>query len=645
MKTIITIGLLLASLSSRAQSENWAVSAIPAAMLENADAVLRLDDLRYVVKSPGEATRQVRQVITILNEQAEDKARLAVYYDKFSKVVDIEGAIFDAAGKQVKRLKRAEIADRSYSDDFQDDTRFKLAEFSRQLDYPYTVEFRYEVSTRNLMFYPIWQPQDDQRLSVVRSQFHIEIPAGISLRYKESNVPNAVNRAGGSGQTNGVAYTWYLDTLRALEMEPLSPPLSEQVPTVYTAPSQFDVQDYTGRFDTWKDVGAFYYQLNKGRDVLPEAVQQQVRQLVANEKTVAGKVGSVYAYLQSQARYISIQLGIGGWQTIEASRVAQTHYGDCKALTNYTKALLKAVGVPSVEALVKAGDDAPDIRTDLPGFQFNHVFLCVPVDRDTLWLECTSQHSPLGYLGDFTGNRHVLLVTPEGGKLVKTPAYSPDNNRQQRTASVTLLPDGGATATIRTNYTGLQQEPYVGVLHGRNRDQQREWLTKTIKLPSFELTDFGFTEKKERIPVVTETLSVLSRRWASPSGSRLFLPLNPLSAIGTAPVLTKPRKLPVVLTYTQDYLDTDTITYTLPTGYTPEFALAPQLIESPFGSYSARAEVSGDKVVYVRRLRMHRGNFPATAYTDYADFRKKVAKADRAQLVLIRREVAMPAPK
>lgn len=646
MKNVFIVSLLLASLTAMAQPENWAVSRISAPMLQNADAVLRLDQLTYIVKSPREATIRVRQVITILNENADNKAKLIVPYDKLSKVTDIEGAIFDADGKQVKRLKRAEITDLALAqDNYQDDSRYKIAEFSRQLAYPYTVEFRYEMSTRNLMFYHIWQPQDDHRLSVITSQFHFEIPAGIALRYKESNVPRPVDRAGSTELDKGQAYTWQLDTLRALESEPLSPPLSERVPTVYTAPSQFDVQEYVGNFDSWKDVGTFYYTLNKGRDVLPEAVRQQVQQLVAGEKTVAGKVSKVYGYLQSQARYISIQLGIGGWQTIEASRVAQTHYGDCKALTNYTKALLNVVGVPAMEALVKAGDNEPDIRTDLPGFQFNHVFLCVPNGRDTLWLECTSQHNPVGYLGDFTGNRHVLLVTPEGGKLVRTPSYSPENNRQQRYATVTLTPEGGATAQIRTNYTGLQQDTYTSVLHGQTRDQQREWLIKHTNLPSFDLTDFSFAETKARIPAVTETMTLSTRRWASPSGSRLFLPLNLLSATSNAPVLTKARKLPVVLNYNYDYEDTDTVSYILPDGYAPEFTFQPLAIDTKFGSYSARADVNGSRLTYVRRLRMHRGQYPAEAYTDYADFRKKVAKADRAQLVLIKKELATAAPK
>ena len=637
MKTFLGLILLIGSGIGAWAQADYQAGTIPQPLKENAHAVIRNHETTFTVKSPGQAVRRVHRVITVLDEQGDSYASLVAGYDKFSKINSFEGALYDAQGKQIKKLKNADVKDYSSYMDYNlfDDNRLKSATFPKQPAYPYTVEFTVETTERNLMFYPTWLPQYKEHLAVEQATFAVAMPPGLALRYKESNLPVSVTVT--QAPDGGKAYNWKLTNLLAVEFEPLSPPAVGQLPVVYTAPAEFEVQDYQGKLLTWSDLGTFYYKLNDGRDRIPDDLRQRVAELTKTEATTIGKVRKLYRFLQEQTRYVSIQLGIGGWQTIEAEKVAATRYGDCKALTNYAMALLKTAGIPAYPALVNAGDDEPDVLTDFPSFQFNHVILCVPDGRDTLFLECTSHYNPVGYAGDFTGSRHALLVLPEGSRLIKTPAYQPANNLQQRHILLKLNEQGDATATVSTYYTGLQQDDYANAIHSMNHDDLRSWLLKRIHIPAFELNNFAYKEYTDGlIPAVTETLDLTVRRWATVSGTRLFLPLNLMSALAPATPMMQPRKTPVDLTAAYDFQDSDTITYQLPKGYKPEYQIEPVLVESAFGRYTTRLVVEGERATYIRNLTMHRGQFPATAYTSWVDFRRKIAKADHLQLVFVK---------
>ncbi len=630
--------LLLLSFPALAQDE-YRAAAIPESLRANAHAVVRRHETAFVVKSPGEATQRVRTVVTVLDAQGDDEAQLIVGYDKLSKINDIWGALYDASGNQLKKLKKADIDDQSATDDgsFLTDRRLKHASFPRQPNYPYTVEFVYEATERNLMFYPTWVPQSKENRSVEQASLTITMPKGQVLRYKAFNLNKPVEQQDQEGHT---VYAWTLTNKSAIELEPMAPPARELVPILYTAPTAFEVQDYTGTITNWKELGRFYHQLNRDRDAVPDQLKTQILDLTKGETTALGKIRKVYEFVQQNTRYVSVQLGIGGWQTIAAEKVAATKYGDCKALTNYTKALLNVVGIPAVEALVRAGDDEADILTDFPSFQFNHVILCVPNKGDTLYLECTSQTNPLGYNGTFTGNRHVLLVTPDGGRLTQTPHYSPADNRQMRRIDVILTKQGDATAQAVNRYTGIQSETRTGLLNNRSQAEQRTWLLERVRIPNFELKKFSFSEQKTQIPVVTETLTLAVRKWATPSGSRLFVPLNLMSTLGPATPATSPRQQPLDLDANWNWQDTDTISYQLPQGYRPEAPISTVTLASAFGDYTAGAQMVGDRLVYTRRVTIRRGRHPATAYAEWVDFRKKIAKFDKVQLVLVKGEVA-----
>ena len=75
---------------------DYAVSKISPALLKNANAVLRLEEMRFEIISTKETKLKNHYVITILNEKGDHWAEFSEYYDKHREVSSVEGILYDA---------------------------------------------------------------------------------------------------------------------------------------------------------------------------------------------------------------------------------------------------------------------------------------------------------------------------------------------------------------------------------------------------------------------------------------------------------------------------------------------------------------------------------------------------------------------
>ena len=160
--------------------------------------------------------------------------------------------------------------------------------------------------------------------------------------------------------------------------------------------------------------------------------------------------------MQKKSRYVNIAVGIGGWKPMLASDVDRLGYGDCKALSNYTRALLEVVDVPSYNTILYGNRYKSDIQSDFVSMQGNHMILAIPHGNHYTWLECTSQDDPFGYQGTFTDDRNVLIIKPEGGEIVRTKIYEDVGNTQKDKGSYTIDENGHFSASVIISSEGSQ---------------------------------------------------------------------------------------------------------------------------------------------------------------------------------------------
>ena len=632
MKKLLIVILFISSIKSFSQKYN--VSTIPDSLKKNADAIKRFEELKVFIKSKSKAVVIHKYAITVLNEEGAKFASYQNSYDKLQSLENISGHLYDASGKEIKSVKKKDIADYSAFDNVSliSDNRIKRHNFYYNF-YPYTVEYEDEQELNGIFFLPKWDPIEDTRLSVEQSTFFVETPVDFELRIKQFAFDEKPAIA-----TNGNKKTfgWTMSNLSALVHEPYQPGWETLSPSVIIAPSQFEIENYPGDMTSWLNLGKFINTLNNNRQQLPDNIKQDVHRLTDGITNKTEKIKTLYDYLQKNTRYISIQLGIGGWQPFDANYVATKKYGDCKALSNYMVSLLKEANISAKYVLITAGENRLGLREDFPAPYFNHAIVCVPQPKDSIWLECTNQTVSAGYMGSFTGNRKALLIDDDGGHVVKTPAYKTKDNLQIRKVDASVNHEGTLTAKVVTRFTGLQQDDVHSLMNDATPEQKKRYLNSALSLPTYSVENFEYTEIKGALPEIVETLSITSPNYANITGKRLFIAPNFFNKSSSKLPEDNNRKYD--LQFNSSYVDEDSIQIAIPANYVVEAIPKEVSIKNAFGAYNIKFNVKDNFINVVRKNERTEGYFSKNEYNNILKFFNDIYTADRGRIVLVKKD-------
>ncbi|PXY02975.1 hypothetical protein DF185_02450 [Marinifilum breve] len=604
------------------------VSEIPEELKENADAVIRFDETIVEVNSIYNLKYSYNRAITILNESGDEYAEVVASYDKSMPLNSLQIAIYDAEGKLIEKVKSSEINDYSASGESMfSDNRVKQYE-AVQKNYPYTIVYSYNQTLNEYTGIAGWYPYDGYRCSVQESTYTIVSSDPDSFKYKLYGAVIEPEETNIKGKTS---LCWKASKLKAYKYEPYASPYSIRGPLLICAPTKFQYDKIDGNTSSWNELAKWFSKLNHGRDVLDENTIAEVKEMVKDCKSDFEKVKTLYEYLQNKTRYVSIQVGIGSQQPFPAQDVQDKSYGDCKALSNYMKSLLKVVDIESYYVLINSGNKFRDIDTTFVKTFANHAILMAPLQKDTVWLECTNKFSPCGFLSSSTDDRTVLAINENGGHLVRTPVYKMEDNTQNKSGEIIINADGTATANITEECRGLQYSYLAGLSHLGPEDQKKR-IYSDLELPDFKIKNHEVSKELTRIPSSVLKLELDIRNYASQSGDRLFIPLNLINRTSKAPKKVRNRETDIY--YKREYCDTDSIQFTLPDGYKMESIPEKKVIESDFGNYYSEVKQDGNKVTYIRKVEYKKFNLPAERYDDLRTYKKSVVRADKAKMVL-----------
>ncbi|WP_430932990.1 DUF3857 domain-containing protein [Saccharicrinis sp. 156] len=608
----------------------YPVSAIPAELLKGADAVVRKKSTVVEVVSESKMYCSEKFAITILKESGKDKALFRESYTNLSSVSNITAIVYDALGKKVKSIPTGEINDFTAISgaSLYEDRRVKAIDPKYSV-YPFTVEYTFEKKYNSAYYLHGWYAFQGYNTAVEDYRFKLLVPLDFKFHYKEYNLPKTAEEVEVDEKRQ---LFWQIQNYKAPQKEVLSAHYEHWGPAVAIAPNRFEINDYKGDLNSWASFGRFFFELNKGRDNVPQATIDHLATMLNENMSDYEKISTIYQYSQKKNRYISIQEGIGAQQPFEAETVDRLSYGDCKALSNYVVSILRNFGYNAYYVLVQAGEESFSEK-DFVNDYFNHVIACVPLDTDTIWLECTNSFIPCGYLGDFTDDRNVLLITEEGGKLVKTPGFDVEENNQSIKGDIKIFDDGSASGKALISYKGSLYSDEYGLLLMDETDRRKK-IIKSINVPHFDLIDYEIVQHKLRKPWLDKSLSISIPGFASKMGERLFFSLNGMNKSSVIPPYSRNRRSPMMIS--RSYSECDSMTYLLPEDYKMEAIPEPVELKSEFGEYRSKAKIIENRIVYERSLKIWKGQYPKERYNDFVEFLEKIAKYDEVKAVLVK---------
>lgn len=629
MRLVSLIGLLcLVTFLSKAQV--YSVEAIPASLKNRANAVVRDNKTIVDMKSPDNVVLTVNSVITVLNKSGEKYSNLALFYDKNTSIKSVKGEIYDEFGKQITKFSLNNFKDESAVNDFSlfEDSRVKY--YIPQISsYPYTIVYSYEVKHKQNLIIPQWRPVPGFDVSVEKSSFHFLRSPTAQIRIHTVNYQGAPPEE--LYHENQKSLYWSVEGVNAIKKEAYAPNPDTYFPSIKIAPVHFNYYHLRGSYNDWQGLGKITYDhLLKDRQRLSTETVFFINDLIKDEPSERAKAKKIYEYFQKKTRYISVQIGIGGLQPINASEVDRLGYGDCKALVNYMQSLLNVAGIESYYCVVEAGDEKTDLISSFASMeQGNHIILCLPLKGDTTWLECTSQDAPFGHLGSFTDDRWVLACTKDGGKLMKTPKFEALTSLQIRNAKLSLNKSGTVKGAVNTTFKGSQFDNH-SYLMSKSVVEREKALKYIYDINNIEFSEIALSANKD-IPLFTEKFIVDIDRYATINNGKLQLSPNMFNIKRSVPS-SRNRILPLELK--RGYTDIDSIAFVLGEGIIPVIIPRTLKTESKFGSYEAEIKMLDGQLFYSRKLTMKDGTFSAEDYEAFENFVNEIANYDSIRFTL-----------
>ena len=595
--------------------------------------VFLLDDGVVRFEADGSGSRTFRQVVQILTPEAaerwgEQSFPYSTDKEKFTlnwaRVVRPDGSVIsEKPVHEQESLAPVAMEAPVYSDEKLHRISLGGVAPGTIVDYSYTVQTIKPVIPGD--FFTTWSVTTGTLTR--RSRLIVDLPASVKARIQEHHLSFARKEVTTGGRR---IYTWAKMEVPKPEVEPLAPDSSFGESLVIASPIK------------WGDIATWYSGLAKDRYTLTPQIEQALAHTVANAKTLDDSVRAVHRWVAQDYRYVSLSLGLAGFQPHAPSEVFANNYGDCKDKATFFIALMKKMGVTAYPVLLSSFGGV--IRTLPTGHQFNHMIAAVDLKGHRTYVDLTADIVPYGSLPPQEQGEFGLVVHPDGSSEEITFPTDPfAGNKTEVHIVGSLTPDGLFAGKWTTSASGAQQYSLRGSMSKSTKPDSTERARTTLAIAnaifegsagdSLQLFDGRDLAAEPKISILirhgkaasnaggTEILTIPIRSYAVPNV------ISALEARGT-------RKYPIDAEKVWGpRTDMEELRLTLPAGWKAKLPPS-DTASSVFGTYVSEYTQNGQELRIVRSLTGTEGVWPADKNGEMLAWMKKMS-ADDAKYVIL----------
>jgi len=395
-------------------------------------------------------------------------------------------------------------------------------------------------------------------------------------------------------------------------------------------------------FVSWEQIGLWYAGLEKDRRAPSPEVRAKAEELTKGLDNDLDKVEALYDYVAKNFRYVSLSLGLGRYQPHASSDVLHNQYGDCKDKHTLLASLLEAEGMHASSVLINS---SRKLDPDVPSpSQFDHVITMLPMGKQEIWMDTTSEVAPFRLLAYSLRNKLALVVPASGTPhLEETPADTPMPDSEISEVDGTINQIGKLEAHVHYTFRGDEELLLRSIFR---RVPEAQWQRVVENVNSGMGGDV--TNLKISDPAATREAFTMSYDVSRPNfldwskkKSDLTLPLCQFNLPDLGDADSDADSEPLKLGPKAEYVYK--IKLELPAKYTVRAPL-PFSLKRDYAEYQATYKLQGTTFTADRTLTLRQDELPAPRAEDYEAFRHAVS-SDLGQVLSLENTVAgSPAP-